>query len=79
MYINITVDNYPPPKITVSNLQLDDITKKLSSTATAASSAARYDFDAQKAHVAYLELKDPKYPGHSRSHDKYVVDIYLYI
>ena len=65
--INIVVENYPPPKKIVTTRQLDDITRKLMSASTAASTAARHDFDAQRAHVAYLELQDPKYPGHSES------------
>lgn len=36
------------------------------STETAASKAARYDFDAQREHVKYIEQTDPVYPGNSK-------------
>ena len=33
---------------------------------TAASKAARHDFDPQREHVKYLEKCDPNYPGNSK-------------
>ena len=47
---------------------LTDVTalgEKLSKE-TAASKAARHDFDAQREHIKYIEKQDPNYPGNSK-------------
>ncbi|XP_067936739.1 uncharacterized protein [Watersipora subatra] len=54
------------PFVTVtSESEVIALGEKLSKE-TAASKAARYDFDAQKEHVKYIENNDPNYPGNKK-------------
>lgn len=66
LIFNCVVLRYRPVTRRANSLQeVIEIGEKLSKE-TAASKAARYDFDAQWEHVKYLEKMDEKYPGNSK-------------
>ncbi|KAF6038082.1 hypothetical protein EB796_003606 [Bugula neritina] len=65
-YLKKTLPKYNPERKRASSIdEVIAIGEKLSKE-TAASKAARYDFDAQHEHVKYLERTDEKYPGNKK-------------